>query len=120
MSPDVTGPTGWRRQSKARRHAKIGARAAKSPQQVRVALRIHRQDPAVRGDDTSGKQIVAGRSMKSGKPPQAATERYPGSAHTWALPKHRSKPMASCLPHDFTTQHSRIDAGSALAGSIVT
>ena len=80
---------------KDRRDAKIRARAAKGPQQVWVALRINGQNPAVRGNDASGKQIVAGRSMKSGKPAQAASERYPCRADTWALPKHRSQAIAS-------------------------
>src|SRR5262245_5612812 len=52
--------------------------------------------------------------MKSGKPAQAATERYAGSPNTRALPEYRSKPIASREPHDFTTQHSRIDAGGPL------
>ncbi len=59
---------------KACHDAKIGTSAPESPQQVRVAFRINRQNPAVRGNQTSGKKIVAGRSMKSGKPPQAAAE----------------------------------------------
>jgi len=49
--------------------------------------------------------------MKSGKPAQAATERYPGSPNTRALPEYRSKPIASSHPHDFTTQYSRIECG---------
>ena len=52
--------------------------------------------------------------MKSGKPAQAATERYPGSPNTRALPEYWSQPIASRHPHDFTTQHSRIDAASVL------
>ena len=52
--------------------------------------------------------------MESGKPAQAATERYPGSPNTWALTQYRSKPIASSHAHDFTTQHSPIDAASAL------
>ena len=52
--------------------------------------------------------------MKSGKPAQTATERYPGSPNTRALPEYRSQPIASRHPHDFTTQHSRIDAASVL------
>ena len=54
--------------------------------------------------------------MKSGKPAQAATERYPGSPNTRALPEYRSQPIASRCPHDFTTQHSRIDAGNSAPG----
>lgn len=57
------------------RDAKIGPRAPEGPQQVWVALRVNKQNPAVRSYDMSGKQIVAGRSLKSGKPAQAATER---------------------------------------------
>ena len=52
--------------------------------------------------------------MKSGKPAQAAPERYPGSPNTRALPEYRSQPIASRYPHDFTTQHSRIEAASVL------
>ena len=52
--------------------------------------------------------------MKSGKPAQAATERYPSSSNTWALAEYRSKPIASRQPHDFTTRQSGIDAASAL------
>ena len=113
MSPDVTGPTGVEATVKDRSDAKIRARAAKGPQQVWVALRINRQNPAVRGDDTGGQQIIAGRSMKSGKPAQAASERYPGRADTWALSEHRSQAIASGGPHDLTTQHACIDAASA-------
>src|SRR5262249_8751707 len=94
--------------------AKIGAGAAEGPQQVWVALRINRQNSAVRGNHTSGKQIVTRRSMKSGKPTQAATERYPGSPNARALPKYRSQPIPSRHPHDFATHHSPIDAGSVL------
>jgi hypothetical protein len=36
---------------------------------------VNRQNAAVSGNDASGKQIVAGRSIKPGKPAQAATER---------------------------------------------
>jgi hypothetical protein len=52
--------------------------------------------------------------MKSRKPTQAAPQRYPGSPNTRALPEYWSQPIASRHPHDFTTQHSPIDAGSVL------
>jgi hypothetical protein len=99
---------------KACHDAKIGTGAAKGPQQVWVALRINIQNLAIRSNDTGGKQIVAGRSMKSRQPTQAAPKRYPGSPNTRALPEYRSQPITSRHSHDFTTQHSCIDAASVL------
>ena len=54
--------------------AEVGAGAAQPPEQVAVLVLGGPHQPAVRGDDVGGDQVVAGQAVHGGQPAVAAAE----------------------------------------------
>ena len=61
----------------ARDDAEVAAAAADRPEEVRVALVVDLQDPAVGEDDLGGEQVVDRQALLADEMPDAAAGRQP-------------------------------------------
>ena len=68
------------RKLKLRDHAEVPAATPKGPEQIRMLLGGHPQDPAVGGHELVGRYVVAGQPEPPGQPAHPTAEGEPTDA----------------------------------------
>ena len=79
----------------ARHDAEVAAAAADRPEEVRVALVVDLQDPAVGEDDLGGEQVVDRQALLADEIPDAAAGRQPAETDGAVSPKPTARPCAA-------------------------
>ena len=93
------------------RYAKIRAGAAQGPEKFGIAFGVGDKNAPVRGDQSSGQQIVAGSAVQSGEPAESTAKDETGCTNAGTLSEDGREPIATRCARDLATQHAAFGAG---------